>query len=280
MKKNLFFGVVLVGILLFSSTLSFAKVSDAIWGAMLEKQITVEKKDGSEIKGKLIEIQGNIVIIVKSDGRVIEIKKADAEKVSAVVLDAASDRATTSDRATRRVKSPPIEKGYFLVDMLGIAQFGPILEVGFRVGNSATLGLQVRFTGLGLVTHAVSGDNFELSSMAYGLTFQKLNPIPNSPNRFYFGGVMAVAFGATSGDYGKSTEWKGKAIHFIAGLKFGYRWRFSTKFFLNAGFMGGGAFPIKDQWWYISKPTEIKTTDDIVPAAMLELSFGWEFGGV
>lgn len=165
-----------------------------------------------------------------------------------------------------------------LVNPLGFAQFGPIVNVEIGVRPNSYLYLQLRLSALGVLTYVVGEyEEVSLSSIGIGGGLRYFVP-SNDPGRWYVGGGIEYYSESGKGDVGESYEWEGNYSYFIFGVNTGYRWRF-LGFFVNVGLMGGYAAGLSGEWHY----TDVSYYDDgesddagSQPYGMLEVSIGWE----
>jgi hypothetical protein len=115
--------------------------------------------------------------------------------------------------------------------------------------------------------------------MAAGIEVKYFFVNPNSPDRWYLGGLAEYGYGSWSGAVRYSDEWKGEHTYWDFLLNSGYCWRYSNGMFMNLGAFLGAAQATEHQWWYVEDsgnkfPSD---TDSITLIYMLELSFGIEF---
>ena len=231
-------------------------------------------KNGSIIRGTIIEqVPNKSIKIQTQDGNVFVYEISQVEKIT--------KEAKRKVSRTEEEEGKPIRSG-ILFNPLGFLQFGPIVTGEFKVAPNTVIGPQIRFSGLGILYHVVASDentnSVDVSSMAIGINFKQFFENPDSPNRFYVGAAFEYGWGGTEGasDYGRS--WEGEHSNWDFMSNFGYRWRFPSNFFLNAGLFAGVAQTTKDDWWYIDSPRIIHSNDTKTYIfGMLELSLGWEF---
>ena len=165
----------------------------------------------------------------------------------------------------------------FLVNPLGFIQFGPVFQAEFPVGSNIVVGPQIRLAGLGLLYHLVLVEGYaSVGGMSFGVQGKYFLENPNSPHRFYIGGSGEFGFGSNKDNVGWSDEWHGEHTYIGFLAIFGYRWRFSSGFFVNVGLAGGFANELKDDWWYSDSPWDIRKSDiGFYIFGMAELSVGF-----
>ena len=162
------------------------------------------------------------------------------------------------------------------VNPLGFIQFGPTVSAEFALTPNTFIGPTVRFVGLGLLSHVISDNEESVTNGSFGLLFRQFISNP-SPSRIYLGGTMEFGWGTSRGSVGYTDEWKG-SVNLLAFMgNIGNRWRFPSGFFVNVGVFAGFALEIKDEWWYLTTPNDIRQSDnDIFIAFMAEVSIGLE----
>jgi small nuclear ribonucleoprotein (snRNP)-like protein len=67
------------------ATAARAEVAEAIWTALKERQVVVEKTDGSEVAGKLVGVEAARVVVLKDSGEPVVIEKTSVRLVRARV---------------------------------------------------------------------------------------------------------------------------------------------------------------------------------------------------
>jgi hypothetical protein len=231
-------------------------------------------KDGSIIRGLIIEqVPTKSIKIQTRDGSVFVYQIDTIEKI-------------TKERSVDLFapeKSKPIGNAV-LINPLGFLQFGPIVDLDFRVGANTQVGGQIRFSGLGILYHLVASEGYTetdevlTSSMAVGAGVKYFFENPDSPHRLYVGGVFEYGWGGTRGSIGYTNEWEGSHQYWDLLTNVGYRWRFPSNFFVNAGILTGAANTTKSEWWFIKTPAQKKEDPKkIVFVIMAEVAFGFEF---
>jgi len=170
---------------------------------------------------------------------------------------------------------------------LGFLQFGPMVDIGPRIGPSTFLDAHFRWSYAGLLYQVIETDGFtnEANPNGFGVGLKLTHFIagPGSPHGMYFGGLFEYTWGGskyTDDEYPKNNwerKWKGYDI--MANI--GYRWRFPSGFFMQAGGFAGFHNQYKAEWQYTDRPSDKRTREDpegVRLIAMLEFSIGTEFG--
>jgi small nuclear ribonucleoprotein (snRNP)-like protein len=249
-----------------------ADVSDDIWKALINKNITAEKNDGSEVTGKLTSVSDQTIVVIKKDGSVVSVAKADVKEVKVT---------EAGVQASPAVADVPLGSSYLQLDPLGFLQIGPSVEAGFRVAPLTLIGAAVRLEGLGLLYQGIATQGFQndasLLSMAIDVMVWQLFPAAGA-NRWYIGGMVGYGWGSTSGTSYSYGDWKGTNSHIELGVSAGYRWRFPSRFYLDVGGLIGLGIGVTDSFYYTSSPSIVHNNDqqDYFLGA-LQLHVGWEF---
>src|SRR6185503_773628 len=56
-----------------------AQVSDVVWSALKERDIIVEKQDGSSVGGKLIGVDAASIVLMQPDGRPLQVDRSTVQ---------------------------------------------------------------------------------------------------------------------------------------------------------------------------------------------------------
>ena len=256
-----------------------AEVSDDVWKALINHNVTIQKSDATEVTGWLTSVAEQVVVVIETDGNVVSVDKEDVQSVR---VNAGSETsAGETNQAPPKVADVPIRSMYVQFDPLGFLLIGPSIELGFRITPSTLLGLVARFEGLGLLYQDIATQGFQsnasLFSMAIeGMIYQLLPG--GGRNRWYFQGMFGYAWGSTSGVNYYNGDYQGTNSHLEIAGGAGYRWRFISGFFLDVGALGGAGVGLTDSYYYTSTPsTIIKNTPKVYFVGALQLHFGWEF---
>lgn len=173
--------------------------------------------------------------------------------------------------------SKPLPQRTFNVNPLGVLQLGPIVQGEFRMGESnGYLVPHIRIPYLGLLYHVIAVDDWSdggtASPVALGLGvgYKTLFPLPRGA--WYWGGAMDYSFGSSESEEG---GWESHFQNLAIMGNGGFRWRpINKKSVLSIGAYVGLIVPLQDETQNIGGGTEDER--QLLPIAMLELSFGWE----
>ncbi|MCX7038279.1 MAG: hypothetical protein NT005_03990 [Spirochaetes bacterium] len=194
----------------------------------------MEKVDGTQVVGKLIGIEENIVSVMKNDGDVESIKRSTVAGVRGKV-----------EPPQQQAADLGLPRSYFGISPLGLVQFGPSVVFGFRIAPGFYLTPQLRLPGFGVVYYLVAQalpSATSLASFAPGLKASYFFKRSGKPNCWYVDGVVAYQFAWTDrdlyfGDIGLVCH--DEELVIMMGL--GYRWRTPSRLFVDFGFVAGGA---------------------------------------
>jgi hypothetical protein len=177
--------------------------------------------------------------------------------------------------------------GEFVFHPLGFLQFGPMVDIGPRLGSSTYLDAHFRWSYAGLLYQVIETDGFENEAnpngFGVGLKLTHFFSSPGSPHGMYIGGLFEYTWGGSkytddeSPTYNWERKWKGYDI--MANI--GYRWRFPNGFFMQLGAFAGFHNQYKAEWQYTDRPSDKRTREDpegVRLIAMIEFSIGTEFG--
>ena len=253
---------------------TYAEVSDSVWKALLNRDVIIEKSDGSEVTGKLTSFDDLSVVVIKADGKVVSVQK---KGVSSVRVNTAGEAPAQETKTGQAVAADaPLKSAYFLADPLGFLQAGPTIELGFRVAPNTLFGIAGRFEGLGVLAQVLG--SFELSPTTVAVEAMLYQLFPTiGRDRWYVMAAVGYTFGASAGDVGTSFEWKSNWSNVEVGAGGGYRWRFPGDFFLDVGALAGAAIGLGGKWYYLSSPSTTYTSSALTTIiGMLQLHLGWE----
>ncbi len=175
----------------------------------------------------------------------------------------------------------PLGKGEIEFNPLGFLQFGPIIHGAFRVGDNVFLGAHYRISSMGLLYWMIETDLFEdevnLNSGGIGVDFRYFFDNKQSPHRFYVGGIVEKGWGGLTGEDDVG-EWESKTDYYVVAGNAGYRFRFSSGFFMNLGGYAGFSKDTKSELWYDNSSSVIRENPlETTIFLMLEFALGMEF---
>jgi hypothetical protein len=189
-------------------------------------------------------------------------------------------------------ESNEMGSGEFVFHPVGFFQFGPMVDLGPRIGTSTFLDAHIRWSYAGLLYQAIETDGFSSSkvdpnSFGVGAKLIHFFKNPSSPHGMYIGGLFEYTWGGDSGteDEGHTYErdwsrkWKGYTVMF----NMGYRWRFPSGFFMQLGGFAGfhnqyKAETTREKNSYYSTEKKESDPEGVRVIAMIEFSIGTEFG--
>jgi len=236
-----------------------------------EYQDVVYLKNGSVIKGIITEqIPNESVTIETADGNVFvykysEVKKFTKEHKKGVSGKKFSGKDSEND-------------GAFIINVLGLLQFGPQFEIEKKLGGNLFIVGAARLHGFGLTTHLLWPSTTLLSG-AVGLGLKYFINSDDNPNALFLG--FQEQFGYTSSRYSDSgyasDRWTSWGMYLATMGDVGYRWRFDG-FVMNIGLAGGFATDVAGEYWHDSDPAVMHPSVLMTyMIGMIELSIGWEY---
>lgn len=255
------FGVLVVWVLI--ATPAFAQ----------ERIDVIYLKNGSVVRGTIIEqIPNESIKIETSDGSVFVFKMSDVEKITKE-----QTSAQPSPKPSKQAgPAEPLASSYLLLNPLGFLQFGPMVDLEFRVTPQLYGMAHLRLQGLGLLAHLISYDQMAYWSTAVGGGVRYFFTSGATPNAPYVGGALEVGYNPYYGDLSYPLDaYHGQSVYLTIAANGGYRWRFD-KFVMNVGGYVGVAPTVYSQWSYDIAPSVMYNGNlDATFFAMVELSLGW-----
>jgi len=250
-------------------------------------------KNGSIIKGNVVEMNPSENLkIATSDGKIFvfrmdEIEKMVKESVTEPITESVSEPVTETEKAPE-TKTVIVEENKASVSgsqqnttlgpvaigfqPLGFLQFGPVLNVEFRIGHNFVIGPQFRYNALGLVFNAIN--EFENTMLCFGAGVGvKHFPIPDQKNKFYYGLAVEYEYGE-SDDYG---DWWGTDAGIVSMVNAGYRFRYNSGFYMNLGAFAGVYYNLYDEWFDYDDNELHDDSGFMRFAGYLEFGLGFEF---
>ncbi len=170
-----------------------------------------------------------------------------------------------------------IRRFSFSVNPLGFLQFGPMINAEFGVIDHLGINAHIRLTTLGLLSYAIrssDGGVDELSGMAFG--GGAIYYFGEARSKFYAG--MLMEYESTEAIYSQFEpwEWRENEDIIVFALNGGYRFLFSSGFFINAGAYLG-AYRSEYDWYHTDWTLGGGGGGDVKPFGMLEVSLGFSF---
>ncbi|MFH0977461.1 MAG: hypothetical protein V1874_16905 [Spirochaetota bacterium] len=194
---------------------------------------------------------------------------------------------TTISPAAPADKSNAMGSGEVVFHPVGFFQFGPMVDIGPRIGTSTFLDAHIRWSYAGLVYQAIETDGFENEAdpngFGVGLKLTHFFVSSGTPHGMYIGGLFEYTWGGSkyTDDEDSSYNWERKWKGYDVMFNIGYRWRFPSGFFMQLGGFAGFHNQYKAEWEYTNRPSDKSTHEDpegVRLIAMIEFSIGTEFG--
>lgn len=164
----------------------------------------------------------------------------------------------------------------FNINLLGLLQFGPILQCESRISSKAVIVPYVRYAFLGLATHlAWTGfsENSSLSPTTIGFGTGIKGFKNEYGDTFYYAGFLDLNFAKANYEINTPFETEEKSTSLATVSNFGYRWRQEDGDYINLGILLGADFTIKDEERYVDTGELYQAYEGVTPFAMIEFSF-------
>jgi hypothetical protein len=165
---------------------------------------------------------------------------------------------------------------------VGIALYGPILQVEFKVSNKCFIVPWIRYSYAGLVstyqwTNFESDQKYDPSSIAFALGFKKFLPGDKSLQNIYYG--FFAEYSHESGLHDTQTsgyEYKQTRDAIVIYGNLGYRYHSKKNFFYSLGILPGFSYDLKNENIYTGSggPKDVPVNKYRF-IGMLDVSFGW-----
>lgn len=262
---KLFISIVIV----FSSTCLFA-------------QDIIVFRNGEEIEARVEEVAEKTIKYRKYDNLSGPLYTVNKSEVFMIRYEN-GDRDVFKETSSTDVR--PLHDNAFIINPLGLLQFGPIFQWETKVSSNTYLVPHFRWGYLGVLTHVDWGmleyDNAALSPLNFGFglgtrAFNQNSPVKS--HAFYYGGLLELSVGKANYGIGfpYETQEKYTGLAFVGNA--GYRWRYPGSSFLNLGLFFGAEYALSDVERYVNGAQSVyrDSSGEIYPVFMLELSFGWE----
>jgi hypothetical protein len=163
------------------------------------------------------------------------------------------------------------------VDPVGLALYGPSIEVGLKLLPGLYLLGIVRWEGAGLLAMTMTW-GLDISTIAYGgglrFVFEE-----NTPGTFFITAVAQYGMGSWQDpDTSSSSSMMGRYNYIIGGVEVGYRWRLADCI-VSVALIGAVESLFNDKKWYRADPSVIYAVDEegsISPLVIPTFTLGWE----
>lgn len=142
------------------------------------------------------------------------------------------------------------------INLLGIAQAGPVIQVEINLAGSMYLVPSFRYNYLGYASHqlmnALEEDSeYSPGSFSGGLGIRQFLGLQKK-NRLVFVGLFGE-YSIDKATYNLESSWESErernAVNVLANV--GYRWWFRKDFFVHLGIYGGLSIELKDESRYL-----------------------------
>jgi len=184
-----------------------------------------------------------------------------------------------SKRAENKFLTKPFKIGLY-AEPLGFLQFGPKIGIEMTIISRIVIDHHVRFSSEGLIMPVVlqedEGQPDELEGMAFCMGFKYMNP--SQIGGFYVGILGEIGKTRTLFDKEGEKEWRGEALQLGTYVSLGYKFEFSSGFFIRTGGQLGVVSIFVNEWYYTSDTNTVFKEDPlIIPGGMLEVCLGIQF---
>jgi hypothetical protein len=226
-------------------------------------------KSGRVVRGTILEIVPSREIkILTNEGEtriydinaVKEIKKqtVETEKAEYTIVQRSEPQRRPETVAPRRSSASNLPPIALSIAPLGFLQFGPVVQVDFRMTPDVALAAHARFLGLGALSPKLTDyKEFNKSSMALGAGAKYFFGGNGSLDKFYLGFAAEYGWGGGTSPYWVYSSGYYSSSHYVDGVyefayvvgmtSFGYRWRFTSGLFLGLGLSAGAGTTIEDR---------------------------------
>lgn len=254
-------------------------------------------KNGEEAKSKVLEINDTEIKYKKFDnldGPVISTKKTEVfmikyENGTKDVINSTSPTVSNSNPSGNEAKSKNKEidrstRFGIYANPLGFVQFGPIAGMELTIASRVVLDAHARFSSVGLLMYVVTeskdgGTPYKVSGMGLGGGLKYM--IPSRIGGLYLGMYIENGWQTQYYDENEPWIWQEDVKYFVTAANIGYKFKFSSGFFLKTGAIFGTANVFEDKWYYTRNYNGDSSIHDagseVQPFGMLELGLGIEF---
>ena len=235
-------------------------------------QDIIYKKNGDKIEANVLEVgvdevkykkfnveEGPIYVLLKSDLFMIEYGDGSRDVFNA-------DNQTSEKEAGTPVQkqSKDLHKSSLSFNLLGLLQFGPIIQYETRISENLYLVPHLRIGYAGALTHIIWGSHGGTvidPAIGAGLGIRSFSPVKNSNGAWYYSGHMELHYTTAQYERGDNERYFQVGVFGNAG----YRWRYKKGGFLNVGGILGAGYGFSNY------------TNSVQPIFMAEVTYGFEF---
>jgi hypothetical protein len=197
----------------------------------------------------------------------------------------AYSQATHAERvdSIMRNKEANLPAWTFNFNLVGIALYGPIIQMEFKVSNRGYLVPWVRYSYAGLVsqynwTNFEDDAKFDPASAAIGLGYKRFLPGDKNNQHVFWGFFGEFIYENGMQNIDSDYEYEQSRTAVAAYLNVGYRWKSRRNFYYSLGVLPGYYYDLKNEGTYTNSggpyPEDFKKHYLI---GMIDFSFGWNF---
>ena len=259
----------------------------------LYSQDLIILKNGNEVKSKVLEITPSEVRYKKfdnPDGPTISIMKSEVSRIryqngtEDVITTPQAGVSQSENRGKENYSDAKPNRFGIYVNPLGLIEFGLMGGTEITLSSKLIIDTHVRISSLGLLMYVLTADDEEgwpdkISGMGIGGGIKYL--APSHIGGFYVGALFEYGFQTQYYAEDENWYWKNWVKYVMPMASVGYKFRFDSGFFINAGLLAGAAITTEAHWQYLKnyKNDSIIHEDDLEvhPFGMLEVGLGIEF---
>lgn len=240
-------------------------------------QDIIYKKNGDKIEANVVEVglkevkykkfnvqEGPMYVLLKSD--IFMIEYADGSKdVFNQEENAAAPSNSLQENSEVRNNSKDLHQSSLSFQLLGLLQFGPIIQYENRISERLYLVPHLRIGYAGALSHIVwgaEGGTIIDPALGAGLGLRSFSPSKYTSGAWYYSGHLELYY--TTVEYGGNDP---NEKYFQLGVfgNIGYRWRYKNGGFLNVGAFLGVGYGFSNY------------ENTVLPIFMAEVTYGFEF---
>jgi len=165
----------------------------------------------------------------------------------------------------------PVPRFALSANPLGFLQFGPVLNAEAGLTKNLVLNTHIRFAPVGLLSYAVTEWPDKYKGLGYG--GGAIYFFGEKRNKPYAGVLGEFQRNKLKWDEGESYEERETDNVFVFLLNGGYRFTFSSGFFINTGAFLGLGYCV----WDWESENILQEGNNIRPAGLVEVTFGFGF---
>jgi hypothetical protein len=262
------------------------------YSIQLLSQDLIILKNGEEIKSKILEVSPTEIKYKKFDnldGPTFSIFKSDVFMIKYqngtkdVFTSEKSNSEKTNNQINESLNSNPNSIGFYL-NPLGFVQFGPTLGTEITRNTRLIIDGHIRFSSLGALMYVVTandndGNPNSISGLGLGCGVKYL--FPSRLGGLYTGASFEYGWQSHTYAEDEAWAWESEVTYVVFMGSFGYKFKFSSGFFINTGLLFGTEIGTSDKWHNLKnyKGDSSYHIEDpqMYPFGMLEVCFGIAF---